>query len=129
MTVSNSNNINKTTHLIPKMSTINDTACLFFCNFLFLPTVQYIYTTKHYTHFVDIFPILIYIFMYWINTYITSYCGMEWNGMIIAPDDFLFWWSYFPLFSGNRNIHFLIFLARLAKGNVSFCHHLASVVR
>jgi hypothetical protein len=32
--------------------------------------VQFIYTKKHYTHYVGIFyPIWIYIFMYWINTY------------------------------------------------------------
>jgi hypothetical protein len=29
--------------------------------------------------------------------------------MIRAPDNFLFWWSYFPLNFGNRNIHYVLF--------------------
>jgi len=30
--------------------------------------------------------------------------------------------------NGNMQLHVLPFLAHLSKGNLSFCHHLASVV-
>jgi hypothetical protein len=79
------------------------------CNFPFLHTIQtlqFIYTTRHYTHYIGIFRSgYIYVCIELIPTGISQVITYE-MVMIRAPDNFRFWWSYFPLFLGNRNIFF-----------------------
>ena len=79
---------------------------VFVSNFPFLHTIQtlqFIYTL--YWHF----PIWIYIYL--CNELILISQVIAYKMVIIRPpENFLFWWSYFPLFLGNRNISLFFYL-------------------